>query len=108
MGARKAVNAGSIDEMRSEPRLILRNRRGSDRISSIDRTRIDGLSGAHLPSRRPPGSLRRSQITSSESVSPRAGRENRTMSENETQAAQERDLTPEELIEAMEASFRDF
>jgi small subunit ribosomal protein S1 len=30
------------------------------------------------------------------------------MSENETQAAPERDLTPEELIEAMEASFRDF
>jgi small subunit ribosomal protein S1 len=41
-------------------------------------------------------------------VSPRAGRENRTMSENETQAAPERDLTPEELIAAMEASFRDF
>ncbi|MDP9329632.1 MAG: 30S ribosomal protein S1 [Actinomycetota bacterium] len=30
------------------------------------------------------------------------------MSENEAQAAVERDLTPEELIEAMEASFRDF
>jgi len=30
------------------------------------------------------------------------------MNENETQAAPERDLTPEELIEAMEASFRDF
>src|SRR5213079_1460206 len=35
-------------------------------------------------------------------------RENRTMSESEAQAAPERDLTPEELIEAMEASFRDF
>src|SRR5436309_14157232 len=30
------------------------------------------------------------------------------MSESEAQAAPERDLTPEELIEAMEASFRDF
>jgi small subunit ribosomal protein S1 len=30
------------------------------------------------------------------------------MSENETTAAPQRDLTPEELIEAMEASFRDF
>jgi small subunit ribosomal protein S1 len=35
-------------------------------------------------------------------------KENRRMNESETTAAPERDLTPEELIEAMEASLRDF
>ena len=41
-------------------------------------------------------------------VSPARRRENRTMGENETKAVPEHDLTPEELIAAMEASFRDF
>src|SRR6266487_1034253 len=104
MGARKAVNAGSIDRRDAIGAAAVPEDQARLRSHLVDRTRIDGLSGAHLPSRRPPGSLRRSQITSSESVSPRAGRENRTMSENETQAAPERDLTPEELIAAMEAS----
>src|ERR1700694_139334 len=41
-------------------------------------------------------------------VSPARRREKRTMGENETKAVAEHDLTPEELIVAMEASFRDF